>query len=98
MGRIEENELLDLPQLLEQLFHGEPRPGRLSLFVDVLQEGDTQQAIESVNADLAVGPVIHRTPPQPVPIFEAAEDLLDLLLARECSHDLFSGPIRTIRQ
>ena len=55
-----------------------------------------QQAIESVDPDLAVGPVIHGTPAEPVPIFEATEHLLDLLLAPIPGHHLLGGPFGAI--
>ena len=95
---IEEDELLNLPQFIAHLFYGEPRPSRLRLFVDVLQKRDTEHAIESVNPDLAVGPVIHGTPSEPVPVFQAAENLLDLLLTRISVDDLFSSPFHAIGQ
>ena len=98
LGWIEENELLDLSEFLQQLFHGQSRPSRLSLFVDVLEQGNTQHAIESVNVDLCVGPVIHRPPSEPVAIFKAAENLLDLLLTRISGHDLFGCPVHAIGQ
>jgi hypothetical protein len=95
---IEKNELLDLSEFLQQLFHGQPGPSRPSLFVDVLEQGNTQHAVESVNVDLGVGPVIHRTPTEPVAIFKAAENLLDLLLTRLTGRNLFGCPVHAIGQ
>src|SRR5215831_2469839 len=80
LGWVEENELLNLPQLIQHLFHGESGPSRLRLFVNVLEQRDPEHAIEGMNTDLAVGPVIHGPPPEPVPVFQTAENLLDLLL------------------
>src|SRR6516164_10665353 len=73
LRRIEQNELLNLTQFFQKLLGGDSVPGTLCLFVEMLQERDAEHAIESVDANLAVGPVIHRSPAQPVSIFEAAE-------------------------
>src|SRR4051794_52983 len=49
--------------------------------MEILQERDAEHAIESVDANLAIGPVIHRSPTQPVSVFETAKNSLDFLLA-----------------
>ena len=64
------------------------------MFGDVLEQRDADHAIEGVNANLAIGPVVHRAPTEPVAIFESAEDLLDPLLAGIGGNDLFSRPIQ----
>ena len=94
---IEQDELLDLSQFIQQLFHGQSRPGTLSFLVDEFEQRDPQHTIEGMNPDLAVGPMIHGSPAQPVPIFQAAEYLLNLLLTRIRCHHLLSGPVGSIR-
>ena len=59
-------ELFDLLQFREQLLDREIGPGRLRLLVYILQQGHTEQALEGVDANLAIGPVIHGIPTQPV--------------------------------
>src|ERR1700730_16440395 len=62
----------------------------------MLQERDAKHAIKSMDANLAIGPVIHRSPSQPVSIFEAAKDSLDFLLAGIAHGHLLGGPINTM--
>src|SRR5215469_10241409 len=64
--------------------------------MEMLQQRDAQHAIKSMDADLAIGPVIHRPPSQPVSVFEAAEDSLDFLLARIAHGHLLGAPIQAI--
>ena len=66
--RIEQGELLDRGELLQQLFHCEIGPGGPGLAVNVLEQRDSQHAVESMHANLAVGPVVHRSPAQPVAV------------------------------
>src|SRR5438445_13793641 len=47
-----------------------------------------------MDADLAVGPVMQRFPSQPLSVFQAAEDTLDLLLASITGHHLFRRPVQ----
>src|SRR3984893_738884 len=68
LGWVQQNELLKLTQLFQKLFGGDSVPGALRLSVEMLQERDAEHAIESVDANLAVGPVLHRTPAQPLSI------------------------------
>src|SRR5215831_18314146 len=93
---IQQYELLNLAQLFHQLFHGDSVPGGLRLFMEMLQQRDAQHAIKSMDANLAIGPVIHRPPSQPVAILEAAKDSLDFLLARIAHGDLLGSPVRPI--
>jgi hypothetical protein len=60
------------------------------------QQGDPQQAVNGMDADLAVGPVVHRSPSELLSDFQAAEDGLDLLLAGITSHNLFRRERRII--
>src|SRR5271156_2889968 len=64
--------------------------------MDILEERNSKHAIEGMNADLAVGPMMHRTPVQPIAILQSAEDALNLLLAGVAGHYLFGRPIHTI--
>ena len=80
LWRIEQEELLDLSEFFEQLLHQKAGPGGVRLPVDVFQQRYTEHAVEGVNADLAVGPVVHGPPAQPVTVLQATEDLFDLLL------------------
>src|SRR5215469_4904137 len=64
--------------------------------MEMLQQRDAKHAIKSMDTNLAIGPVKHRPPPQPVAILEAAKDSLDFLLARIAHGDLFGGPVHPI--
>src|ERR1700686_4150805 len=75
LRRVQQNELFNLTQLFQKLFDGDSVPGALCLSVEMLQERDAEHAVESVDANLAIGPVIHRSPVKPVSIFETAKDL-----------------------
>jgi len=57
---------------------------------------DAEHAIESVDANLAVGPVIHRSPAQPVAVLEAAKDSLDFLLPGIAHSDWLCAPIHPV--
>ncbi len=65
--RVQQIDALDLPQFVLEPFHGQGRPDRLGLLVQVLQQRHPQQTVEGVHADLAVGPVVQRPPAQPLP-------------------------------
>ena len=65
LGWIEQNELLDVLQLFEQLLHRDPLPRGLRQLVHRLQQRDSKHAIESMDADFAIRPVVHRSPTQP---------------------------------
>src|SRR5664279_4658459 len=93
---VQQNELLNLTQLFQKLLGGDSVPGALREFMQMLQERDAEHAIESVDTNLAVGPVIHRPPAQPVSIFESAKDPLDFLLAGIAEGDLPGAPIQAI--
>src|SRR5215471_10886604 len=93
---IEQNELLNLTQLFQKLLSGNSVPGALGLFMEMLQERDAEHAIDSVDANFAVGPVIHRSPAQPVSLFEAAENPLDGLLAGIAQSHLLGAPIHPV--
>src|SRR5260370_36403926 len=77
LRRIEENELFDLLEFLEQLLDRQIRPPSFGLLVHILQQGDTQHAVEGVDANLAVGPVIHGIPAQPLSIERVFRGLKD---------------------
>ena len=94
--RIEQGELLDLVELLQQLFDGETGPAALRLSMDMLEQGDAEHAVEGMHADLAVGPVIHRSPGQPLTVLESAKHALDLLLTRVTGDYLLSAPVQTV--
>ena len=96
LGWVQQNELLNLTQLFQKLLRGDSVPSALRLFMEMLQERDAQHAIKSMDANLAIGPVIHRSPTQPVSILEAAKDSLDFLLAGIAHGYLLGGPIYTI--
>src|SRR5206468_6083644 len=64
--------------------------------MEMLQERNAEHAIKCVDANFAVGPVIHRSPAQPVSVFEAAKNSLDFLLAGIADGYLLSGPIHAI--
>src|SRR5450432_4371928 len=71
LGWVEQNELLNLAQLFQKLLRGDSVPGTLRLFVEILQERDAKHAIKSMDANFAIGPVVHRSPAQPVSVLEA---------------------------
>jgi hypothetical protein len=62
----------------------------------ILQQRDTQHAVKRMDANLAVGPVMHRSPSEPLSVFQAAEDALDLLLAGITDHHLFRRPVHAV--
>src|SRR5207244_8173122 len=96
LPRIEQNELLNPLQLFDELFHGKIAPGGFGLAMHILQHRDAQHAVKGVDADLAVGPVMHRSPTEPLSVFQAAEDALHLLLAGITGHHLFRGPVQAV--
>src|SRR5215469_2094645 len=49
-----------------------------------------------MNANFAIGPVIHRPPSQPVTILESAEHSLDFLLAGIADGHLLGSPVHAI--
>ena len=95
---VQQNELLNLLQLFHKLFHGDSFPGTLRLFVEMLQERDAEHAVKSMDANLAIRPVIHRSPSEPVSLLEAAKDPFDFLLAGIAHGYLLGGPIYTISE
>src|SRR6266478_799829 len=96
LGWVQQNELLNLTQLFQKLLGGDSVPGALRLFMEMLQEWDAEHAIESVDADLAISPVMHRSPAQPVSIFETAKNPLNFLLAGIPDGNLLGGPVHSI--
>ena len=96
LRRVEQNELLNLTQLLQELIHGDSIPGSLGLFMKVLQQRDAKHAIEGMDANLAIGPVIHGSPAQPVSILQSPKDSLDILLTGVAQGHLLGGPIHTV--
>src|ERR1017187_10315283 len=59
----------------------------------ILQQRDSEYAIESVDADLPISPVVHGSPAEPLSILESAEDSLDGLLAGVSGRYLFRRPV-----
>src|SRR2546427_9182177 len=49
-----------------------------------------------MHTNLAISPVIHGTPAEPVSILYAAEHFFDLLLARVAGDHFLSGPVHAI--
>ena len=49
-----------------------------------------------MNADVVIGPLIHRSPAQPVAVLETPKDSFDVLLAGVAKGDLLGGPIHAI--
>jgi hypothetical protein len=66
------------------------------LLMHILQQRDAEHAIESMDADLAIRPVVHRSPSEPLSILESAEDSLDGLLAGVSGRYLFRRPVHAI--
>jgi hypothetical protein len=93
---IKQSELLYLLQFFEQLLHRDPVPRGLRLLMHVLQQRDAKHAIESIDADLAVGPVMHGPPAQPLSVLESAEDSSDGLLTGISRRYLFRRPVHAI--
>ena len=54
--------------------------------------------LELAGADLAVVPVMHRDPVQPVAVLQAAKHHFNALLTGVTCDDLFSRPVPTIGQ
>src|SRR5437016_5918542 len=93
---VEQNELLYPLQLFNELLHRKITPSGLGLAMHILQQRDAQHAVKRMDADLAVGPVMQRSPTQPLSVFQAAEDALDLLLAGITGHHLFRRPVQAV--
>src|ERR1019366_9606897 len=51
-----------------------------------------------MDADLAVGPMMHRSPAQPVAVLQAAEHSFNALLTGVSGDDLFGRPVAAIGQ
>src|ERR1039458_6853866 len=62
----------------------------------VLQQRDAEHAVEGMDTNLLVRPVIHRSPAQPVAVLESLKDLLDMLLPAISSDHLFCSPIAMV--
>ena len=95
---IKQSELLDLLQFFEQLLHGDSIPRGLRLLMHILQQRNAKHAIESVDPDLPISPVVHGSPAEPLSILESAEDSLDGLLAGVSLRYLFRRPVPAIRK
>jgi hypothetical protein len=93
---VEQDELLNLPQFFDELFHGKIAPGGFGLAMHILQSRNAQHTVERMDADLAVGPMMPRSPSEPLSVFQAAEDALDLLLAGITGHNLFRCPVHAV--
>ena len=87
-----------LLQFFEQLLRGDSIPYGLRLLVQILQQRDAEHAIESMHANLAIRPVMHPSPAQPLSILESAEDSLDGLLTGVSRSYLFRRPVHAIRK
>src|ERR1039457_4016201 len=96
LGRGEQSVFLDLTQLVQKFFGGESGPCRLCLPAYVLQQRDAEHAVEGMDTNLLVRPVIHRSPAQPVAVLESSKDLLDMLLPAISSDHLFCSPIAMV--
>ena len=94
--RIQQVDALDLAQLVLEAFHGQRRPRRPRLAVQVLQQRHAQQAVERVHPDLAVGPVVQRTPAQPVPALQPPEHPLGVLLPVVGRRHLGRAPVQPV--
>ncbi len=95
--RVQQIDALDLPQFVLEPFHGQGRPDRLGLLVQVLQQRHPQQTVEGVHADLAVGPVVQRPPAQPLPALQTPEDALHVLLPVVGHGHLGGCPVQPVR-
>ena len=86
----------DVGEFLLKLLDGDCGTYVLYLTVNVAQQGDPQHAIKGMHANLAIGPVIHGTPVEPVPVLEPAENFFYGLLSAVASDDGLSLPIHAI--
>src|SRR5438132_741359 len=93
---VEQNELLYPLQLFNELLHRKITPSGFGLAMHILQQRDAQHAVKRMDADLAVGPVMHWSPTEPLSVFQAAEDALDLLLAVITGYNLFRRPVHAV--
>ena len=83
-------------EFVEELLDRETRPRVMRVSLQGFEERDTEQAVEGVHADLAVGPVVHRAPAEPVAILESPKDLLDVLRAAVGGDHLFGRPRQAV--
>jgi hypothetical protein len=62
------------------------------LFVKLLEQRDAEHAIESVDANLAIGPVMHRSPTQPVAILESPRPC-QMIISSPLNHEAIQAAI-----
>ena len=77
LGWVKQNELLNFRQFFQQLFERQIGPRGSRLLVKIVQQRDAEHAIESVNPNFAIRPVMHGIPTQPVSILQSAEHAFD---------------------
>ncbi len=94
LGRVQQSVFLNLAQLILQFFDGESGLCRLCLPAYALPQRDAQHAIEGMDTNLLVGPVIHRFPAEPVAVLESAKDLFDMLLSEIGGDDLLLSAVQ----
>ena len=90
---VKQYDLPNLFQLVDERFEGNPTPGVLRLLVQILKQRYAEHAVKSMDANLAAGPVEHRSPSQPVPVFEPTKDPFNVLLTAVPSGDLLGSPV-----
>ena len=64
--------------------------------VHIVQQGQAEQAVESVHADFAIGPGVQRLPIQPVTFLEAPKNSFNLLLPSIGGHHMLGRPIEVV--
>jgi len=96
LRRVEEDVLVDGGEFGLEEFDGDLGADTASARMQEVEEREAEHAVESMDADFVVCPVVHRTPAEPVTVLETSEDLLDVLLGAVGSDDLLGGPRQAI--
>ena len=72
-GGVEQDGFLDAGQVSQEFADAEVQAALVGLSAHEVGDGQGQDAVEDVDADLGLGPVEHRGEPDDVGVFELAE-------------------------
>jgi hypothetical protein len=90
---VEQDGLADAGELAEKLADGHPQPGAGSAKAHQVSDLQGQDAGEDVNADVVLGPVMHRGERHDMGVFHLPEGELGLGLGPVPGHDPRDGPV-----
>src|SRR6266536_3596613 len=90
---VEQDGLLDARQLSQQLTNRQVQPRLVGMAAQQVRDRQGQHAVEDVDADLLVGPVVHGAKRHHLGVLELAEPGFDLGLGAVGGHHLGGGPL-----